>query len=51
MAFLKEYIFEGSIDARTATMRVFAQNKSCVVAEVKKLTGAKSVTINRITEV
>lgn len=51
MAFLKEYIFEGSVDGRTAKMRVYAQNKSCVTAEVKKQTGAKSVTINRITEV
>jgi hypothetical protein len=51
MSLLKEYLFEGTIDGRKAKMRVFAQNKSCVTAEVKKQTGAKSVTINRITEV
>lgn len=51
MPLLREYLFEGTIDGRTAKMRVFAQNKSCVTAEVKKQTGGKSVTINRITEI
>jgi hypothetical protein len=51
MALLKEYLFEGTIDGRTAKMRVFAQNQSCVTAEIKKQTGARSVTVNRIKEV
>jgi hypothetical protein len=48
MALLKEYLFGGTIDGRTSKMRVFAQNKSCVNAEVKKQTGARSVTTSRI---
>ena len=51
MAYLTEYLFEGTVDGYSRKMRVFAQNKSCVTAEVKKQTGAKSVSINRITEV
>ena len=50
MAYLKEYLFEGTVDGKTSKMRVFAQNQSCVTAEIKKQTGAKSVSINRITE-
>lgn len=49
MALLKEFLFDGTVDAKPVKMRVFAQNKIAVPEAVRKATGGRSTTTTAIT--
>lgn len=48
---MREYLFWGTVDGKNTKMRVFAQSHTDVCSRVRQETGARSVSVTKITEV